>query len=1372
MKGEYNVKIKLVIAMLIGSLIMGSFTVISVYGKNDELDTTLLEEHAGGLLDYTKMYGLEKEEVKPITHNRYLRSSAPQENNYLAIMVEFPDKTGTSLDDVQTLSKAEAVMNKGNRNMETPNGSVPIISLKEYVEKYTYHKMTTKTTFFPQDKSGNVVSVMLSKNRSYYMKKSASNPNGYTLTQAREREEELVNEILSKAKESIERVFNASDLDKNNDGNVDAISFFIEADKVTEDKVEWSDLLWSHKISGMNLNVTLEGKKVNTYNLINTYDSNYLGGVFSMNQGTYGTIIHEYMHVLGLPDLYRYNSGGDPVGFYDIMATTTNYNPQGILAYMTSEYNNLGWNSLSEVKSSTSVTLNKPQYSNPSEKRAVKIVSPVNEDEFFIVEYYEKRDKVYASDTSISDGLVVYRINSKVKNGNMNGTSTGKNDYLYVFRPNETGCGKGEGNLNQAVLSKNGRSSIGKPLNTTYSWNNDTLFYSNGTNSGITINITSSSSNSITFDINVPIVQGDGSTAKPYLISSVDDLDLIRKNSTKVFKLLNDIDLSGVSNFQTISNFSGTLDGNGFAIKNLTLNNQSSFINTLSSRGVVKNLNFENISITNRNSSHTGIFGTVSGQLENIAIKSGKISNQSSNNGQYLGTGALAGVLSSGGAIKDCYSSANVTQGINVGGLIGLNQNGTIQDCYVNGVVSSGKKSSGAVVGTQYFTSYDRYKQPENVLYDINKTKQNEAIGTVYGSDKLIDNKTGKEGFIGVDLLKEIILDISGIKEKELGLTIKANPIISLSKKVTIKDTSIATYNSITNRIQAHKRGKTELTVSLPVGNNTMILSSTINVINSNIPITRVTLDRSLLTLNLNQSTNLKATINPSDTTDSKALTWTTSNSKVATVDSNGKVTGISEGEATITVRTSNGKTASCKVTVIKQVPVLTYQTHLENIGWQGYVQEGEIAGAPGQSKQIEAIKIKLSNSESYKGNIEYQSHVERIGWQEWRQNDQISGTTGESRQMEAIRIKLTEELAQNYDIYYRAYVQELGWMDWASNGEAAGTAGYSYRIEAIQVELIEKGGKAPGKTEKPFVQHYVSYKAHVKDYGWLASVYDGEVSGTTDQSKRMEAISISLAGAQYSGDIQYQSHVQNIGWQNWVSNGTVSGTTNQSKQIEAIKIKLTGEMAEHYDVYYRAHVQELGWMDWASNGEAAGTAGYSYRVEAVQIELVEKGGKAPGNTTRPFIQHYISYSTHAEDYGWLAKVYDGAMSGTVGQSKQLEAVKIKLDNPQYSGGIEYRAHVQGIGWMDWSNNGGIAGTEGLSKRLEAIEIKLTGEMSEKYDVYYRVYAQGYDWLGWTKNGSSAGTEGLSKRLEAIEIVLVEKGGKAPGSTAKPFIKG
>ena len=1214
-------KIKLIVAMLISSLLMNSFIVAPVYGENDEPDQTLLENHVGGLLDYTQMYGLEKNENEVIRYQPYLRSSAPQENNYLAIMVEFPDKTGTSLDDAQTLSKADAVMNKGNRNMETPNGSVPIISLKEYVEKYTYHKMTTKTTFLPQDRNGKVISVKLSKNRSYYMKKSASNPNGYTLTQAREREEELINEILSKSKESIERIFSASDLDKNNDGNVDAISFFIEADKVTEDKVEWSDLLWSHKISGMNLNVDLEGKKINTYNLINTYDSNYLGGVFSMNQGTYGTIIHEYMHVLGLPDLYRYNSSGDPVGFYDIMATTINYNPQGILTYMTSEYNNLGWNSMSEIKSSTSVTLNKPQYSNPSEKRAVKIVSPVSDDEFFIVEYYEKQNKVYTSDTSISDGLVVYRINSKVKNGNMNGTTAGKKDYLYVFRPNETGCGKGEGNLNQAVLSKNGRSSIGKPLNTTYSWNNDTLFYSNGTNSGITINITNSSSNSITFDVNVPIVQGDGSTTKPYLISSVNDFDLIRKNSTKAFKLLNDVDLSGVSNFQSISNFSGVLDGNGFAIKNLTLNNQSSFINTLSNRGIVKNLNFKNISIKNTNATHTGIFGTVNGQLENIGIKSGKIFNQVNDNGQYLGTGALAGLLSSGGIIKNCYSSASVTQGINVGGLIGLNQNGTIQDCYVNGAVSSGKKSSGAVIGTQYFISYDRYKQSENVLYDINKTKQNEAIGTVYGSDKLIDNKTGREGFIGVDLLKEMTLDLSGIKEKELGLTVKANPTTSLSKKVTIKDTSIATYNSITNKIQARKRGKTELTVSLPVGNNTMILSSTINVVNSNIPITSVTLNKQNMTLVKGTSETLKATINPSDTTDSKVLTWTTSDSKVATVDSNGKVTGVSEGKATITVRTSNGKTASCKVAVVQQEPELVYQAHVADYGWLKTVSDGETAGTTGKNKQMEAIKINLINN-VYKGTVEYSTHVADYGWMAWTDNGKLAGTEGKNKQMEAIKIKLTGELEEKYDIYYRVHAEELGWLDWTSNGKVAGSAGYCYQIEAIEIKLVEKGSKAPGATERAYVQkRYIKYASHVADYGWLADVYDGSISGTIGKCKQMEAIKISLENQPYEGAIEYRTHSADIGWQEFRSNGMIAGTIGRNKQMEAIEIQLTGEMEKEYDIYYRVHIADYGWLDWAKNGASAGSEGMSKRIETMEIRIVQKGGSEPGKTARPFIK-------------------------------------------------------------------------------------------------------------------------------------------------------
>ena len=81
------------------------------------------------------------------------------------------------------------------------------------------------------------------------------------------------------------------------------------------------------------------------------------------------------------------------------------------------------------------------------------------------------------------------------------------------------------------------------------------------------------------------------------------------------------------------------------------------------------------------------------------------------------------------------------------------------------------------------------------------------------------------------------------------------------------------------------------------------------------------------------------------------------------------------------------------------------------------------------------------------------------------------------------------------------------------------------------------------------------------------------------------------------------------------------------------------------------------------------------------------------------------------------------------------------------------------------------SGTEGKAKRLEAIQIELKDSLADQYDIYYRVHAQTYGWLGWAKNGEKAGTEGLAKRLEAIQIVLVEKGGAAPGSTEKTFIK-
>ena len=82
------------------------------------------------------------------------------------------------------------------------------------------------------------------------------------------------------------------------------------------------------------------------------------------------------------------------------------------------------------------------------------------------------------------------------------------------------------------------------------------------------------------------------------------------------------------------------------------------------------------------------------------------------------------------------------------------------------------------------------------------------------------------------------------------------------------------------------------------------------------VQVTGITLDKTTLTLVEGESVTLVSTVKPDNATN-KAVTWTSSNESVATVDSDGKVTGVKAGTATIIAATQDGgKTAACTVTV------------------------------------------------------------------------------------------------------------------------------------------------------------------------------------------------------------------------------------------------------------------------------------------------------------------------------------------------------------------------------------------------------------------------------------------------------------------------
>lgn len=295
------------------------------------------------------------------------------------------------------------------------------------------------------------------------------------------------------------------------------------------------------------------------------------------------------------------------------------------------------------------------------------------------------------------------------------------------------------------------------------------------------------------------------------------------------------------------------------------------------------------------------------------------------------------------------------------------------------------------------------------------------------------------------------------------------------------------------------------------------------------------------------------------------------------------------------------------------KVPDIYYKTHVQNVGWQDYSNNGKVSGTEGRALRLEAIQIKLLNK-SYDGSIEYKTHIQNIGWEStFKKNDEISGTSGKSLRLEGIEIKLTGELANHYDIYYQVHAENFGWLGWAKNGEDAGTAGYSYRLEAIRIRIVNKNEKFPEYGKVDSFKGKVQYQTHIQYEGWQNYKKDGEMSGTSGRSLRLEGIKIKTNINSYKGDIEYKTHIQNIGWEDkYHKNGEISGTSGKSLRLEGIIIRLTGEMSNYYDIYYRVHAENFGWLNWAKNDEKAGTEGYSYRLEGIEIVIVKKGQKPP----------------------------------------------------------------------------------------------------------------------------------------------------------------
>ena len=191
------------------------------------------------------------------------------------------------------------------------------------------------------------------------------------------------------------------------------------------------------------------------------------------------------------------------------------------------------------------------------------------------------------------------------------------------------------------------------------------------------------------------------------------------------------------------------------------------------------------------------------------------------------------------------------------------------------------------------------------VMYDGSKQERKVVVSDENGNIPLIDINISESEMT--------------IKEGEsVTLTTTCYPDnTTFSKKITwsSSDTNVATVDA-NGTVIAKSAGTAVITATTENGKTA---SCTVTVEKKLIPITEVCLDKSSATLPEGETTALTATVLPENTTDSKNVSWSSSNSEVAIVDANGTVTAKSAGTAIITATSENGKTASCTVTVNKK---------------------------------------------------------------------------------------------------------------------------------------------------------------------------------------------------------------------------------------------------------------------------------------------------------------------------------------------------------------------------------------------------------------------------------------------------------------------
>lgn len=238
---------------------------------------------------------------------------------------------------------------------------------------------------------------------------------------------------------------------------------------------------------------------------------------------------------------------------------------------------------------------------------------------------------------------------------------------------------------------------------------------------------------------------GTGTENDPYLIATAGDLQQIKSAPSAYYKLISDLDFSGVS-FNQIDTFKGTLDGNGHVVSNINMySSEKCGLFRYCEEATIKNLNFYDCDLNLSGGSESALLAATSSRstFENIHVRRLKATGNDFHDvfGGIIGkmwtysnvtgcevtgadidlpsatcAGGIVGEIRTGSNITSCAFTGNMTIDNTLGGIVGSTTNGDeiISFCHVDANLKA-QHTIGGIVG----------------FLDRSKVKSNYVEGTI-----------------------------------------------------------------------------------------------------------------------------------------------------------------------------------------------------------------------------------------------------------------------------------------------------------------------------------------------------------------------------------------------------------------------------------------------------------------------------------------------------------------------------------------------------------------------------------------------------------------------------------------------------------------